>query len=64
MVPSSSDYESNQADELSSNTLNSIDIYRQYIQSMTPDLDAIRRERRLILDEFDNIKKMLSEMDN
>ena len=44
-------------------TFSSIDLYRQYIQSMTPDLDAIRRERRMILNEFDNIKRMLSDMD-
>lgn len=45
-------------------TFDSIDIYRKYIQSMTPDLDAIRRERRMILDEFDNIKKMLANMND
>lgn len=42
---------------------NSVEAYRQYIQALSPDLEAIKRERRLILGEFDNIKKMLSDMD-
>jgi hypothetical protein len=50
-------------DPTTSLTFSSIDLYRHYIQSMTPDLDAIRRERRMILNEFDNIKRMLSDMD-
>lgn len=46
-----------------STTYNSVDAYRHYLQSMSPDLESIKRERKLILSEFDNIKKMLSDME-
>lgn len=41
----------------------SIELYRKYIESMSPDIESIRRERKMILNEFDSIKKMLSVMD-
>lgn len=44
-------------------TYSSVDVYRRYIQSISPDIESIRRERKLILSEFDNIKKMLSSVD-
>lgn len=44
-------------------TFNSVDVYRRYIQSMSPDLESLKRERMVILSEFDNIKKMLSDID-
>lgn len=50
-------------DPTTSATFSSIDLYRQFIQSMAPDFDGIRRERRMILNEFDNFKRMLSDMD-
>lgn len=45
-------------------TCNSVDVYRRYIQSMSPDIESLKRERMVILSEFDNIKKMLSDIDN
>lgn len=42
---------------------NSVELYRSYIQSISPDIESIRRERKMILSEFDNIKKMLSDLD-
>lgn len=49
--------------ELDSESYNSVEVYRRYIQSMSPDIESLRQERKLILNEFDNIKKMLSDMD-
>ena len=46
-----------------SSSYNSIDVYRQYIQSLSPDLSAIRRERQMILNEFDSIKRILIDME-
>jgi len=46
----------------SDETYNSVEVYRRYIHSMSPDIESVRRERKLILNEFDNIKKMLSDM--
>lgn len=51
------------SDELDDSSYNSIDVYRRYIESMSPDIEAIRRERKLILNEFDNIKKMMMTSD-
>lgn len=45
-------------------TYNSVEVYRRYIQSMSPDIEALRKERKSILSEFDNIKKILTDMDN
>lgn len=42
---------------------NNMDAYRRFINSMSPDIESLRRERKLILSEFDNIKKILSDMD-
>lgn len=42
---------------------NSIDLYRRYVQSMSPDIESIKRERKLIIKEFDNIKKMLTDIE-
>lgn len=47
----------------SDETYNSVEVYRRYIQSMSPDIESLRRERKLILSEFDNIKKMLSDIE-
>lgn len=47
----------------SEDTQNSIEMYRRYIDSISPDIETIRRERKLILNEFDEIKKMLTTVD-
>lgn len=44
-------------------TLSSADVYRQFIDSISPDMDAIKRERQLLLDEVDNIWKLLSSIE-
>lgn len=44
-------------------TYSSVDVYRRYIQSMSPDLESMKQERMVILSEFDNIKKMLSDIE-
>lgn len=45
------------------NTYNSVEVYRRFIQSISPDIESIRRDRRQITSEIDNIKKILSDND-
>lgn len=45
-------------------TYSSTDVYRQFIESISPDMDAIKRERRMLLDELDNVRKLLSNIED
>lgn len=49
--------------ELDTESYNSVEVYRRYIQSMSPDMESLRQERKLIMSELVNMKKMLSDMD-
>lgn len=53
----------NDKSELDTESYNSVEVYRRYIQSMSPDIESLRQQRKLILSEFDDLKKMISDMD-
>lgn len=43
-----------------SSSYNSVELYRRFIQSISPDLQSLRQQREDILGEFDNMKKLLA----
>lgn len=53
----------NQDDDMSEkeDTYSSIDTYRRFINSISPDIDWFRQQRRPLFEELDELKRMLSE---
>lgn len=57
------EYDETSRPEEGNESIESYDLYRQYIDSISPDIEAIKRERKLIISEFENIKSILTEID-